>query len=125
MQLLGIQRGSDWELFNAFFEPRPKFNVNEDLYQPQQFTTYQADKDGERFTADVFKLTGERVLDENQITSYNQELNTNPLLWYTPDSIGTTKPELFSDGQQFSLNKGNSVWKFVSDPEDGIHWVLQ
>ena len=125
MQLLGIQEGSAWELFNAFFEPRPKFNFYDELYQPQQFATYQADKDGERFTADIFKLTGERVLDENQITSYNQELNTNPLLWYTPESLGTSKPELFSDGQQFSLNKGNSVWKFVSDPEDGIHWVLQ
>ena len=125
MQLLGVQQGSDWELFNAFFEPRPKFNKYEELYQPQQFATYTPKDSGDEFIADIFKLTGQRVLDENQIKSYNQELNTNPILWYAPESLGTTQPQLFKDGQQFSLNKGNSVWKFVSDPEDGIHWVLQ
>ncbi len=123
MQLLGIQQGSDWELFGSVFEKKPKFNIYDELYQPQQFATYMPKKDA--FEANIFKLTGQRVLDETQIKSYNQELNTNPILWYTPESIGTTQPELFKDGQQFSLNKGNSVWKFVSDPEDGIHWVLQ
>jgi len=125
MQLLGIEQGSDWELFGSVFEKKPKFNLYDEIYQPQEFATYTPKDTGDEFEADIFKLTGKRVLDENQIKSYNQKLNTNPILWYTPESLGTTQPELFKDGQQFSLNNGNSVWKFVSDPEDGIHWVLQ
>ena len=125
MQLLGIHQGSEWELFNSVFEKKPKFNVYEEIYQPQQFPTYTPTKTGDKFVADIFKLTGQRVLDETQIQTYNEQLNTNPLLWYTPESIGTTQPELFQDNQEFVLNKGNSVWTFVRNPEDGIHWVLQ
>ena len=125
MQLLGIEQGSDWELFGSVFEKKPKFNIYDEIYQPQEFATYTPKDTGDKFVADIFKLSRNRVLDENQIKSYNQKLNTNPILWYTPESIGTTQPKLFEDGQGFELNNGNSVWKFVSDPEDGIHWVLQ
>ena len=125
MQLLGIEQGSDWELFGAVFEKKPEFNFYDELYQPQQFATYTPKDTGDEFIADIFKLSRNRVLDENQIKAYNQELNTNPILWYTPESIGTTQPKLFQDGRGFELNNGNSVWRFVSDPEDGIHWVLQ
>lgn len=124
-QLLGVRKGQEWtEILGSVFEDAPEFNFRREEYREQQFLAY--DSANNSFVAEIFRLEGNRSLDETQIEGYNRELNESPILWYKPSSIGKGNPELLEDGQTFSLNNGKSVWVFQRNPDaDGKHWILQ
>ena len=124
-QLLGIDKGDKWtEILNSVLEDAPEFNFRREQYREQQFLSYDAEEN--TYTADIFRLEGNRLLDETQVLGYDRELNESPILWYKPSSIGRGKPELLENGQNFTLNNGKSVWLFQREPDaKGRHWILQ